>query len=105
MADYRDQIKSLLEVLEDFDPCRDLSVTNYDNSPIGSNHVGDFMEAVKALDRDFSVIYVDDYDDTIKITIQENNNDAVLDFKYAVAQTAQLHDKLYGDGKYWKQEQ
>lgn len=102
MTDYRDQIKYLSEVLENLDPYRDLSVTNYDNYLIGSNHVGDFIEAVQALDRDFSVIYVDDTDDAVKITIQENNADSISNLKYAVAQKAMQHDKLYGDGKYWK---
>ena len=100
---YADVILDLSKVIESFDPYKVISIYNYDNRLIGSYHIGDYIEALDKINNKYSVIHIDNSDDeNIIVVIQELNEVKLSDLIYEVKVTAQMHDKYFGDGKYWK---
>lgn len=101
---YINNNKMLSEVIKDYDVCRDMLIESVDKRTIGNHHVGNFVEALDLLGKDFIVDTVEDNDDQIKITLDDNFNDDMNDLRYESNRSAIAHDCYLGDGKYWKQE-
>lgn len=101
---YINNNKMLSEVIKDYDVCRDMLIESVDKRTIGNHHVGNFVEALDLLGKDFIVDTVEDNDDQIKITLDDNFNDDMNDLRYESNRSAIAHDRYLGDGKYWKQE-
>lgn len=79
----------------------DLVVDNYDGYCIGNSHAGNFLEALHALELDFSIVqeYIDE--NFARVIIQCDNQDDLINFEYEIKRKALQHDKLLGDGKYF----
>ena len=101
--EHRRVIKTLSEALESFDPCTNMTIQNYNNYVLGTNHVGNYIEALAIVDTDFDVVQIFESADDSCIVIQEDDEDKIRDFAYEVNRKALEHDKVYGDGKYWRE--
>lgn len=102
-ADHMPVIGQLYTALDVFDPCSDLIVENYDKHTIGNHKVGNFVEALQQLDCDFNVVKVcDDLYGFNGIIIQTDDQELIDKFSHVVNRIAIEHDRIMGDGKYYK---
>lgn len=96
--------KMLSDIINQYNLCSDMLIVSVDKKTIGNHHVGNFIEALDLLGKDFIVNTVDDNDDQIKIILDDDFNDDMNDLRYESNRSAVAHDRYMGDGKYWKQE-
>lgn len=101
----REPIGQLSDIIADFNECSDLIINNYDGETAGNHHVGNFIDALEALNTDFDVVEMIREDGkTPRIIIQEEDYEKFHSFDVEANEQAIRHDKYFGDGKYWRED-
>lgn len=98
----------LSEVLDNYDPCDSIKMTNFVGQPIGTHHVGIYKEVLDKLELDFVVSKIeesgrdDEGNEITPITVDIIDEDILDKFIYMSNVKEMEYDKYYGSGKYWR---